>query len=116
MSSYNSGGMTISIEGGIQPDTEGYGTQMELLRIFHECLQLQQKKGQTYGKSWREQGYMGNVGRVLSKASRLRHMLWRDFPLDSAEEGVVDTLRDLINLAAFAMINHRNQNRWGNDV
>jgi hypothetical protein len=74
-----------------------------------------------YGNSWQHQGYMGNIGRVLSKADRLKEMLWRDGTWvgtggdeDREEtESVADTLLDIGPLAAFAVANLQEGNRWG---
>jgi hypothetical protein len=105
--------MRLVIEDGIPENAEGSGAQEELRRIFERCLHLQQQKAFGYGEAWREQGYMGNVGRVLSKASRLRNLLWRDDQRIDALEGVAETLLDLINLVAFAHINWTQRNKWG---
>lgn len=77
---------------------------------------------QAYGDAWREQGYMGNTARILSKASRLRNMMWRDggefhdgdsAGEDGSNESVLDTLLDLSALCAFAIANIEDGNRWG---
>lgn len=96
------------------PSQEGYETLEAMRKVFEKCLQLQYRKGFTYGRTWREQGYMGNVARVLGKASRLRNMVWRDSGIDSSEESRMDTLGDIINIAAFAIINMDINNKWGN--
>lgn len=93
---------------------QGSGTTFNLAELFISALILQQQKASTYGEAWRDQGWAGNVSRVLSKASRLRNMLWRDQPIESDKEPVVETLLDMINLAAFAIINYNAKNRWGN--
>lgn len=90
----------------------GEGTVVALSQVFAEALFLAHRKAQTYRDTWSDQGYMGNVGRVLSKASRMRNMLWRDYPIDDIES-VEDTLLDLVNLAAFTLINRRERNKWG---
>lgn len=95
---------------------EGFATLEAMRKVFEKCLQLQYRKGFTYGRTWQDQGYMGNVGRVLGKVSRLRNMVWRDSQIESSEESRMDTLGDLINIAAFAIINMENDNKWGNDV
>jgi hypothetical protein len=107
--------MKLIIEDGIPENAEGYETQQRMLQVFEQCLHLQQRKGRTYRNAWREQGYMGNVARVLSKASRLKSMLWRDQAEYVApdEEPAEDTLHDLINIAAFAVMNLAERNRWG---
>lgn len=74
-----------------------------------------------YGNSWQHQGYMGNIGRVLSKADRLKETTWRDQRPDDSEvdspdranESILDTLLDLGPLAAFAIANIDEGNRWG---
>lgn len=100
-------------QGALQEGEEGYATQQRLLEIFSACLELQNRKAQTYGSAFRSQGYMGNVARVLSKVARLKKMLWRDFQVSDAEESVLDTALDLINLAAFFIINYNDKNKWG---
>jgi hypothetical protein len=96
-------------------NSEGDGTTARLLEVFGEAIVLQRQKGLTYGEAWRSQGSMGNVARVLSKAARLKKMLWTSMPIQSAEESVEDTLLDTVNLAAFTLINIRDNNMWGND-
>jgi hypothetical protein len=92
---------------------EGSDTSFGLMNLFIQCVNLQKKKGSTYGEAWRGQGYMGNVARVLSKASRLKNMLWRDMEIASSEESVTDTAQDMINLLAFFLINKIEGNKWG---
>lgn len=76
-------------------------------------------KSAGYGNAWVEQGYMGNLARVLSKTSRLKNMMWRDADDTSAkdygtqQESVLDTLMDLSALCAFAIANLEDGNRWG---
>lgn len=73
---------------------------------------LVEKSG--YGDSWKRQGYMGNVGRVLSKADRLRNLMWKDgFAEEPQGESILDTMLDIGPLAAFAIANLREGNRWG---
>ena len=88
--------------------------QPELAEVFLECVDLVTLKDAQYGGAWRSQGYMGNVARVLSKASRLKTLMWCDEdPNETLEEPVMDTLIDIINVAAFAVLNLREGNRWG---
>lgn len=108
--------LRLRLEDGKSPEEEGYGTQQALLEIFEYALRLQSRKAQAYGEAWSEQGYMGNVARVLSKVSRLRNMVWRDFGIEDADEPILDTLFDLINLAAFTVINKRRNNKWGRTI
>lgn len=70
-----------------------------------------------YGSAWEEQGYMGNIGRILSKASRLKNLTWRDEQgagdVPEGDESVLDTLLDLSALCALAIANIEEGNRWG---
>jgi hypothetical protein len=99
----------------LDPAVVGDGTTARMLEIFSRCIALQRKKALTYGNAWREQGYMGNVARVLSKASRIKNMVWGDVfsNLDDTDESVTDTLHDLINISCFFIINKQDRNRWG---
>lgn len=106
--------LRLNIEDGVEEDAENYDTQRRLLAVFEKCLQLQEKKASAYGEAWRDQGYVGNLARVLSKVSRIRYMMWRDHEIESAEETRIDTFTDLINIAAFAILNLQDRNRWGN--
>ena len=96
-------------------EEQGSATTAKLLDIFGRCVDLQRRKAQTYGEAFRSQGYMGNVARVLSKSARLKNMVWRDFGIEDSEETVLDTVYDMINLAAFFVINYTDRNKWGND-
>lgn len=85
-----------------------------LVEIFERCLNMVQEKDKGYGGAWKDQGWQGNVARILSKASRIRSMVWRDEPVEGTEESVTDTLYDMINLCGFALENFARSNRWGN--
>lgn len=93
----------------------GDSTTALMLEVFAKCITLQRRKARTYGEAYRSQGYMGNVARVLSKASRLKNMVWTDgtFQTEDSEETVMDTMYDLINLASFFIINYMDRNKWG---
>lgn len=92
---------------------EGSHTIMIALEQMAGALSTLHAKNVQYGDAWREQGWMGNVARIMSKTTRLRNMLWRDQPLDSSSEPVQDTLQDLLNLCVFALLNRQAANRWG---
>lgn len=78
-----------------------------------DCVNLFWEKNQQYENAWREQGWMGNLARILSKSARLKAMLWRDLHVQHAEETVEDTARDLVNLAVMFLLNRGQENRWG---
>lgn len=85
--------------------------------VAHEYIKafnLVQAKTAGYGAAWREQGYMGNLARILSKGSRLKSLLWQDFQYDgTADESVEDTALDLMNLCVFFLLNRGQMNKWG---
>lgn len=78
-------------------------------------------KSRGYGDAWEHQGWLGNLARILSKASRLKSMLWREKPWlgtggdESAEEQehVRETAVDMAALCAFLAANVEAENRWG---
>lgn len=80
-------------------------------------LRLVREKDKAYGGAWQQQGYMGNLARIMSKTARLQSMMWRDDPdryhLDEMGESITDTLHDLMALAAFMATNIEEENRWG---
>lgn len=92
-------------------------TTAQVVAMFNDrALRLVVSKSEGYGRAWEEQGWQGNLGRILSKASRLRHMLWRSEPvLAVGTEHVRETLLDLANLCAFMAHNLEEGNRWGDD-
>jgi len=86
-----------------------------------EVRALIAKKSEGYGNAWQEQGYMGNLARILSKTARLRNMLWRENPwlgtggdeASEEQESALDTLHDMAALCAFFVANLRMGQRWG---
>lgn len=84
---------------------------------YAEAVQkLIRSKDAAYGGAWQRQGYMGNLARIMSKAARLENMMWRDDGYTDAtdeDESVMDTLKDLMALAAFMAANIEDGNRWG---
>lgn len=94
-------------------------TVQDVHTYFEECTDLVRSKNPKYGEAWKRQGYMGNLARIMSKASRLQSMLWRDaedgppVPESDVTESIEDTLRDLANLTAFMTLNYTEGNRWG---
>ena len=81
--------------------------------------ELVRVKDAAYGGAWQKQGYIGNLARILSKADRLKNICWQDesgTPEPAAstlDENVLDTLKDLMALAAFMAANIEDGNRWG---
>ena len=85
----------------------------DLVRLFERCINLVLVKNATYGNAWRQQGYQGNLARILSKTARLKEMLWGEHEKPGLHESVEDTARDLINLTAFFLLNRQVENKWG---
>lgn len=92
---------------------EGWHTLLTATEVLAGALATMKAKDRLYGGAWREQGWMGNLARVMSKAARLRKMLWRDCPLEDANEPIQDTIQDMINLLVFLTLNRQGGNRWG---
>lgn len=94
--------------------SEGSHTVLVATEVLAGALATLYAKNQTYGGAWKEQGWRGNLARIMSKVGRLRHMLWTTHPFDNVNEPVNDTLQDLINLAVFMILNRVDGNEWGN--
>jgi len=86
-------------------------------QIFDEALSLFEQKNTDYGDAWREQGWRGNLSRILEKARRLKTVLWHGGPIGFAvaEEGARQTALDMINTLAFFIINHDERREWGHE-
>lgn len=101
-----------------EPEQFWPGSAMAVWQAHTDVVRDLLRKKDAYGDSWVRQGYMGNVGRVLSKADRLRNLLWKDddggkVRTAGGDETVLDTLYDLSALCAFAIANIEEGNRWG---
>jgi hypothetical protein len=83
------------------------------IRILLSAAELVAQKNIAYADAWKEQGWRGNLARVMSKNARLRNMLWRRVPVVDEEEPVERTMLDAINLLAFMGVNLRLSNEWG---
>lgn len=94
---------------------QGAATCELLVHMWQEQLNLFLAKNTMYRDAWRDQGWRGNVARVLSKASRIKAMLWGSVTWNSfdGDEPVEDTLRDLSLLCMFTIINRSHDNEWG---
>lgn len=92
-------------------------SQARVEEVFAEAARLFETKNLTYQDSWRTQGWRGNLSRVLEKAGRLRAMLWRggNVLLNGSKEHPRETLLDIINTAAFLIINMDDGVEWGHE-
>lgn len=82
-------------------------TDIRLSRIFAEAADIVREKNSRYQDSWRAQGWLGNLSRILEKAGRLRAMLWVPVSplLNGEREHPRETAIDMINTLAFMVIN-----------
>jgi hypothetical protein len=92
---------------------EGSGSIEQFAGALQEMADLYVEKTVYYGDAWRQQGWMGNLARIMSKVARLRNMSWRRDPIDNGKETTEDTLLDLANLSVFGLLNRRDGNFWG---
>lgn len=93
---------------------EGSSAAEAFVWELDKAFQLMLKKRGPYGNAWRDQGYMGQVARILSKASRIKNMMWRTLPVtNNTIESVDETVQDLINLCVFFLLNRGQDNPWG---
>lgn len=85
--------------------------------IFAGAIQTFDKKNEDYGDAWRRNGWRGNLSRVFEKADRVRNLVWRADPRVPAvgDESAVETLQDMLNTIAFAIINLREEVEWGGE-
>lgn len=95
--------------------TEGFSFVEAFVHQMENCLNLMWQKEQAYRGAWREQGYMGQTARLLSKASRLKNMLWTSHPFEMGEEVTQDTVEDMVNLGIFWLLNKGQRNPWGRE-
>lgn len=124
--------MNIDVQVVSEECEVGVREMQALAQVFRDAASIAVQKNAEYGNAWQAQGWRGNVARILSKASRIKHMLWVQIPtlsrsqqFDIASDGLVlrrtsveaeaieDTLLDLINISAFALMNIRQDNEWG---
>lgn len=92
-------------------------SQARVEEVFAEAARLFASKNAHYGDSWREQGWRGNLSRILEKSKRLRQMLWRggNVLLNGSSEHPRETALDMINTLAFMIVNMDDNIEWGNE-
>lgn len=93
-------------------------SQARVEEIFAEAARLFEAKNATYQDAWREQGWRGNLSRILEKTKRLRAMLWRggNVLLNGSNEHPRETLLDILNTCTFAIINMDDGIEWGHET
>lgn len=90
----------------------------QVWNVFAEALQTFDVKNADYGDAWRKSGWRGNLPRIFEKVERVRELLWRPDPRTPAvnDESAVNTLVDLMNSIAFAVVNLREEVEYGSEV
>jgi hypothetical protein len=83
-----------------KPDTKANNEMCDLIR--HEALTLFTKKNTDYGDAFAEYGVIGVIVRIGDKIFRLKTLISRNQP--EVEESVQDTLEDLFNYTAMAIM------------
>lgn len=93
-------------------------TMDQVYAIFNQSLETLRDKNEDYGDAWRFQGWRGNLPRIFEKANRVRNLLWRSDPMLPmvTKEQAVDTLRDMLNTIAFAIVNIEEGVEWGHET
>jgi hypothetical protein len=85
--------------------------------ILQEAAELFEMKNSSYKDSWRDQGWRGNISRLLEKSKRVRSLLWRPSVLmNGSKEHPRETLLDIINTCVFAIINIDDSVEYGEGV
>lgn len=92
-------------------------SQARVEEVFAEAARLFESKNRAYGDSWRQNGWRGNISRIFEKAGRLRNMLWRggNVLLNGGNEHPRETMLDMLNTLAFAIINMDDDVEWGHE-
>lgn len=92
-------------------------SQARVEEVFAEAARLFESKNRAYGDSWRQNGWRGNISRIFEKAGRLRNMLWRggNVLLNGGNEHPRETMLDMLNTLAFAIINMDDGVEWGSE-
>lgn len=90
---------------------------MRVAAIQAEALAIVASKNGHYGSSWRHQGWLGNLSRVLEKTDRLRAMLWNTSNplLNGTKEHPRETALDMMNTLAFMIVNMDDGVERGNE-
>tara|TARA_Y100000741_G_scaffold351569_1_gene322753 strand:+ start:919 stop:1197 length:279 start_codon:yes stop_codon:yes gene_type:complete len=77
-------------------------TQLE--KIQNECKQIFEKKNKDYGDAFAQHGTVGVLVRISDKMSRFTNISKRGLEISVEDETLKDTLMDLHNYAAMAIM------------
>lgn len=86
--------------------------------VYAKAMQVFDSKNADYGDAWRTNGWRGNLSRIFEKTQRVRNLAWRPDPRVPAvgDEQVLETLQDLLNTTAFAIINMVEEVEYGHET
>lgn len=93
-------------------------TSERMARVFDEAMRLASDKNRTYKDAWKEHGWRGSLGKVLTKATRLRNMLWQANAglFNGEKEHPREIAIDMINHLAFFVANLEDGREWGHET
>lgn len=76
----------------------------QLEKIQNECKQIFEKKNKDYGDAFAKHGTVGVLVRISDKMSRFTNISKRGLEISVSDETLKDTLMDLHNYAAMAIM------------
>lgn len=93
-------------------------SRQQVWDVFAKAIETFDKKNADYGDAWRTNGWRGNLSRIFEKVQRVRNLAWRPDPRVPAvgDEQVLETLQDLLNSTAFAIINMIEEVEYGHEI
>ena len=93
-------------------------SRQQVWDVYARAIEVFDRKNADYGDAWRRNGWRGNLSRIFEKAERVRNLAWRPDPRVPAvgDEQVLETLQDMLNTTAFAIINLIEEVEYGHEV
>lgn len=76
----------------------------QLQKIQNECKEIFEKKNKDYGDAFAQHGTVGVLVRISDKMSRFTNISKRGLEISVSDETLKDTLMDLHNYAAMAIM------------
>ena len=76
----------------------------QLQNIQNECKEIFEKKNKDYGDAFAQHGTVGVLVRISDKMSRFTNISKRGLEISVEDETLKDTLMDLHNYAAMAIM------------
>lgn len=76
----------------------------QLEKIQNQCKQIFEKKNKDYGDAFAQHGTVGVLVRISDKMSRFTNISKRGLEISVSDETLKDTLMDLHNYAAMAIM------------